>query len=152
MYLLPVRVYYEDTDSGGVVYYANYLKFMERARTEWLRTLGVEQDQLINEKNILFAVRNVAMDFIKPAKFNDLLYVTASIKKRGGASITFAQKVVRHKQSLDNEAVTVEMLNNKDTTELCSGTIKIACLDAITMQPARIPKELQRNMEINCGG
>lgn len=75
----PVRVYYEDTDSGGVVYYANYLKFMERARTEFLRQLGFEQDQLISQDNIIFAVRSVQLDYLSPARFNDQLIITAQL-------------------------------------------------------------------------
>lgn len=75
----PVRVYYEDTDSGGVVFYANYLKFMERARTEYLRHFGFEQDILIEQQNIIFAVRSVQLDYISPARFNDQLTVTANI-------------------------------------------------------------------------
>ncbi|MEJ1469461.1 MAG: YbgC/FadM family acyl-CoA thioesterase, partial [Candidatus Sedimenticola sp. (ex Thyasira tokunagai)] len=74
-FIWPVRVYYEDTDSGGVVYYANYLKFMERARTEWLRQLGFEQDELLEKEGILFAVRRVAVDYLRPARFNDELLV-----------------------------------------------------------------------------
>jgi hypothetical protein len=75
----PVRVYYEDTDSGGVVYYANYLRFMERARTEWMRQLGFEQDALIRDKGILFAVRSASLDYLRPARFNDLLEVSVRL-------------------------------------------------------------------------
>ncbi len=92
-FLWPVRVYYEDTDSGGVVYYANYLKFMERARTEWLRSLGFEQDQLLEKEGVLFAVRRVEVDYRRPARFNDALTVSASIKSRGKASLTFQQEI-----------------------------------------------------------
>ncbi len=70
-FTFPVRIYYEDTDSGGVVYYANYLKFMERARTEWLRALGFEQDQLLEQEGVIFAVRSVTVDYNAPARFND---------------------------------------------------------------------------------
>ena len=85
-FLWPVRVYYEDTDSGGVVYYANYLKFMERARTEWLRALGFEQDQLIEEEGVIFAVRRAEVDFIAPGRFNDALQVSATTH---GATVNF---------------------------------------------------------------
>ncbi len=71
MFVWPVRVYYEDTDSGGVVYYANYLKFMERARTEWLRARGFEQDVLLGEHRLMFAVRSLSVDYHRPARFND---------------------------------------------------------------------------------
>jgi len=97
----PVRVYYEDTDNGGVVYYANYLKFMERARTEWLRSLGLEQDRLINEQGIIFAVRSVQVDYLKPALFNQLLSVSAEIIATGKASLTFKQEVVVDKKETE---------------------------------------------------
>ncbi|MCK5092602.1 MAG: tol-pal system-associated acyl-CoA thioesterase [Gammaproteobacteria bacterium] len=130
-FLWPVRIYYEDTDSGGVVYYANYLKYMERARTEWLRSLGFEQDQLINEQGVIFAVRSINVEYKKPARFNDLLQVSAELIERGGASLTFRQNVV-------NE--------NKDNPEadqlLCSGQIRIACLDAEKMHPCPIPEQI----------
>ncbi|MCK5639410.1 MAG: tol-pal system-associated acyl-CoA thioesterase [Gammaproteobacteria bacterium] len=120
-FIWPVRVYYEDTDNGGVVYYANYLKFMERARTEWLRSFGIEQDQLIAHEQVIFAVRSVKLDYLKPAKFNDLLQVSAQIIKCGGASIIFEQGISR------------------DGEILCQAEIKIASLDAITLMPRPIP-------------
>ena len=119
-----VRVYYEDTDSGGVVYYANYLRFMERARTEWMRSLGFEQDQLIREEGILFAVRSANVEFLQPARFNDLLSISLDVLHRGRASLTFSQTVTRsHDQS----------------RPLCTGDIKIACLDAASFRPHPIP-------------
>lgn len=119
----PIRVYYEDTDRAGVVYYANYLRFMERARTEWLRSLGFEQDSLSTEKGVIFAVRSASVDFLKPALFNQKLVVGAEIIRRGRASLTFRQDVRREG---DNQLV-------------CSGEVKIACLDAASLQPRRIP-------------
>ena len=95
MFQWQVRVYYEDTDSGGVVYYANYLRFMERARTEWMRALGFEQDRLIREDGILFAVRAASLEFLQPARFNDLLSVSLDVVQRGRASLTFKQDVAR---------------------------------------------------------
>ena len=127
-FLWPVRVYYEDTDSGGVVYYANYLKFMERARTEWLRTLGFEQDDLIAEHGVIFAVRSVQIDYRKPARFNELLDVKASILHRGGASLTFMQQVRRGDEVL------------------CEGEIKIASLAATNLRPCPIPDEIKRRL------
>ena len=120
-----VRVYYEDTDSGGVVYYANYLRFMERARTEWMRTLGFEQDRLIEEQGVLFAVRSASIEYLRTAHFNDLLCVGAEIIDRGRASLTFRQVISRDK---DNSG------------PVCSGEIKIACLDAETLRPQAIPE------------
>ena len=122
----PVRVYYEDTDSGGVVFYANYLKFMERARTEWLRALGFEQDVLIDEAGVIFAVRSAAIDYRRPARFNDSLTVRSSIASTGRASVVFEQRVLR---------ADVE-------DELVRGEIKIASLDADTFRPKPMPKEL----------
>lgn len=123
-FVWPVRVYYEDTDSGGVVYYANYLKFMERARSEWLRSLGIEQDVLRDREKIIFAVRAVSVDFWRPARFNELLQVSVNMTDCGGASITFEQQVRR------------------DDTVLCGGTVRVACLDSGAMKPRRIPKFL----------
>lgn len=124
MFQWQVRVYYEDTDSGGVVYYANYLRFMERARTEWMRALGFEQDQLIREEGILFAVRSANVEFLQPARFNDLLSVSLDVVHRGRASLSFQQTVA----SAADESV-----------PLCSAQIKIACLDAVAFRPHPIP-------------
>ncbi len=123
----PVRVYYEDTDSGGVVYYANYLKFMERARTEYLRQLGFEQDQLIEQENIIFAVKSVNVNYHLPAKFNQLLDVTASVTEFKKASLLFEQKII-HQQ---------------DQRLLCSGSILIASLNAQSFKPCAIPQSIR---------
>jgi acyl-CoA thioester hydrolase len=125
-FVWPVRVYYEDTDSGGVVYYANYLKFMERARTEWLRSLGFEQDQLLAQEGIIFAVRSVDVGYHQPARFNDALEVSSVVSAKGRASITFEQEVRRQ----GGDVV------------LCSGKIKIACVDIKSMRPTPIPKAI----------
>lgn len=129
MFAWPVRVYYEDTDTGGVVYYANYLKFMERARTEWLRSLGFEQDQLIRDAGIIFAVRAVEVDYLRPARFNDALTVTAEVVHNGGASITFRQEVRRGDEVL------------------CRGKVKIASLDAQTLRPRPAPAAIVAALE-----
>ena len=128
-FIWPVRVYYEDTDNGGVVYYANYLKFMERARTEWLRSLNFEQDALIKDEGIIFAVRSVKLDYLKPAKFNELLQVSAQISKRGGASISFEQRIYREGETL------------------CQGEIKVASLDADTLMPRPIPDAVKKILD-----
>ena len=125
-FVWPVRVYYEDTDSGGVVYYANYLKFMERARTEWLRSLGFEQDQLLRQHGMIFAVHRVEVAYHRPARFNEALQVSASIIHKGRASLTFYQEVRR----MDDKAL------------LCDGQIKIACVDLHKMRPKPIPKKI----------
>ncbi|MGD8911875.1 MAG: tol-pal system-associated acyl-CoA thioesterase [Candidatus Thiodiazotropha sp.] len=125
-FVWPVRVYYEDTDAGGVVYYANYLKFMERARTEWLRSFGYEQDQLLKEDGIIFAVRQVELGYHQPARFNDALEVHAWLANKGRASLTFYQEVARA----------------SDSQLLCRGNIKIACVDMKTMRATPIPKKI----------
>ena len=110
----PVRVYYEDTDAGGVVYYANYLKYFERARTEWLRALGHQQQALIDEHGLLFAVRSVTVEYIAPARLDDLLTVELRIARVRRASIDFEQSIRR----------------NDGTTALCTAQVKVACLEA----------------------
>ena len=127
-FVWPVRVYYEDTDTAGVVYYANYLKFMERARTEWLRSFGFEQDVLIRDEKLIFAVRSISVDYRRPALFNDSLEVTARIKQFGKASIDFEQTVIR---------------NNQGKEELlASGKIKLACLDSESLRPKPLPSAI----------
>ena len=129
-FVWPVRVYHEDTDGAGVVYYANYLKFMERARTEWLRARGFEQDALLRDRQLLFAVRRLEMDYYRPARFNDRLDVVSQVAHAGGASITFAQTVRR-----------------TDSAELlCSARVKVACLDAGSFLACRMPRDLMREM------
>lgn len=127
----PVRVYYEDTDSGGVVYYANYLKFMERARTEYLRALGFEQDRLIDELGILFAVRSVAIDYLRPARFNAALEVTAEIIEARRASLEFDQQV---------------LAAGSEGSPYCAARIRIACLDAADLRPRPIPERIKKEL------
>lgn len=140
----PVRVYYEDTDSGGVVYYANYLKYMERARSEWLRGIGFEQDELAREHDVLFAVRAAQIDYLRPARFNDTLTVTAALVEEGRASMTFSQHVLRTSAGrvklqgyIENNACE-EMMADKEN-KLCAGEIRIACLSASSLKPRAIP-------------
>jgi acyl-CoA thioester hydrolase len=125
-FLWPIRVYYEDTDSGGVVYYANYLKFMERARTEMLRQKGFEQDRLRDEANLLFVVRSVEMDLLKACRFNDQLQVKTRIAESTRTSLTFEQHIHRHGEE----------------KPLCSGRIRVAGIDAQRWKPVAIPKEI----------
>jgi len=140
----PVRVYYEDTDSGGVVYYANYLKFMERARTEFLRSLGFQQDQLQQELGVIFAVRSAEIQYIKPARFNDELTVITSIASLRKASILFNQKVHLVSSLYDD---------NASETVLAEADIKIACLKTETFKPAGVPASINEklNKEFYCG-
>jgi acyl-CoA thioester hydrolase len=119
------RVYYEDTDAGGVVFYANYLRFMERARTEWLRHIGFEHEQLIKEHDLIFAVKSVSIDYKKPAKLDDLLKISSSILNHRGASITFQQQIYNDADEL-----------------LTQAEVKVACLNATTLRASAMPKEL----------
>ena len=136
----PVRVYYEDTDSGGVVYYANYLKFMERARTELLRDIGFEQDLLQQESGLLFAVHSASIEYKKPARFNDELYVLTSISSLGKASIVFKQSVFLPS-------------GERSPLLLAEAEIKIACLHAEKFSPRSIPKTIieKISQEYFCG-
>ena len=138
----PVRVYYEDTDHGGVVYYANYLKFMERARTEWLRARGVEQDILAEQEGVIFAVRSAQLDYLKPGKFNQLLSVSVKVAEAGKASLMFEQAVVVEKNLLINEG-NAEVESGE---LLCQGRIKIACLDANSLKPRAIPAPIRQEI------
>jgi acyl-CoA thioester hydrolase len=142
----PVRVYYEDTDSGGVVYHANYLKFMERARTELLRSIGYEQDQLQQELGIIFAVHSASIQYKKPARFNDELNVITSIASLGRASIDFKQSVfLESSHHASSTAASAAGL-------LSLAEIKVACLSTEKFTPKSIPlsiiekinKEFQR--------
>ena len=119
-------MYYEDTDSGGVVYHANYLKFMELARTEYLRVAGFEQDQLRNDDNLVFAVHSINLEYLSPARFNDLLEVTATIESSRRASFNFYQEIRR----------------KDDNANLCTANIRIACVNATTFRPQAIPQLL----------
>ena len=126
-----VRVYYEDTDLGGVVYHANYLRFMELARTEWLRALGFEQHHLRAEHGVQFVVVAAQVEFQRPARFNDELQVSVAIKDRGRASLVFSQAVQR--------AV--------DDALICSGEIRAACVDAATFKPRALPKSILAELD-----
>ena len=123
----PIRVYYEDTDAQGLVYYANYFKFMERARTEWLRSLGVEQDVLLYEERRLFVVIETSIEFLAPAKFNDEIVATAALSDLTRATFAMQQNIFR---------------NNLDGELLCRGTTKAAFLNADTLRPVRVPAHL----------
>jgi acyl-CoA thioester hydrolase len=123
----PVRVYYEDTDAQGLVYYANYFKFMERARTEWIRALGIEQDVMLHDERRCFVVVETQAAFITPAKFNDELVATARMAEHTRATFLIEQNIYR--DSLDGEL-------------LCRGTTKAAFINADTLKPLRLPQGL----------
>ena len=109
---LPVRVYYEDTDAGGVVYYANYLKFCERARTDWLRAIGFEQGRLSAEDGVVFVVRSVKADYLQSAVLDDLLEVVTTIARLGHASVVFAQKILRGDQAVFDAQITIACIDS----------------------------------------
>ncbi|SEN12108.1 acyl-CoA thioester hydrolase [Gemmobacter aquatilis] len=110
MYRHPIRVYYEDTDLAGIVYYANYLKFIERSRSEWVRARGVDQGRLKAETGIVFAVRKVDADYLRPGRFDDLLTATTELRALGGARIDLWQTVLRGEETLFTAAVTLVCL------------------------------------------
>jgi len=125
----PIRVYYEDTDSGGVVYHSNYLNFMERARSEWLRQLGFEQDDLKDKLDIVFVVHSMQIDFKKPARFNDLLSVGSQLTKAGRSSLAFLQKISVNGQLL------------------VEAQVKLACVNMRTFKPTAIPHLVKIKLE-----
>lgn len=120
-FVLNVRVFYEDTDAAGVVYYANYLRYLERARTEWLRALGVEQGRLAQQADVAFAVRSVHVEYLRPARLDDMLRVESRIAALGRVKIEFLQRILRGDDVLIDARVTV------------------ACLSATTFKPAALP-------------
>ncbi|MGC1460527.1 MAG: YbgC/FadM family acyl-CoA thioesterase [Steroidobacteraceae bacterium] len=134
------RVYWEDTDAGGVVYYANYLRYMERARTEWLRTLGYCQRDLATNHGVLFAVTRVRIDYRRPARLDDELSVTCDPRTVGAASVTFGQNVTR----LSAPGAEHEPPGAFDAAPgvLTEAEVRIACLDARTFRPLRMPEFL----------
>jgi acyl-CoA thioester hydrolase len=121
-FVWPLRVYYEDTDAAGVVFYANYLNFMERARTEWLRALGFEQTTLRNDHHVVFVVRSLAVEYLQPAVFNDALEVTVSLTGARGSLLHVAQTVRRGQRVL------------------VTGDVGVACVNTRSFKPVRIPK------------
>ena len=129
----PVRVYFEDTDAGGIVFYGNYLKFYERARTEWLRSLGIGQQFLKDAFGILFVVKNVAVDYNRSAVRDDLLRVTTAVSRMKGASLEFDQAVWRDGELLSTAKVTV------------------VCVGSDTMKPVAIPGDMAARMRAGLG-
>jgi acyl-CoA thioester hydrolase len=136
------RVYWEDTDAGGVVYYANYLRFMERARTEWLRTLGYCQRDLANNHGVLFAVTRVRIDYRRPARLDDELSVTCEPRTVGAASVSFAQNITRLSAGSGAEHAEAPGAFDPAPGVLTEAEVRIACLDARTFRPLRMPEFL----------
>jgi len=125
----PVRVYYEDTDAGGVVYYANYLKFFERARTEWLRSLGLNQDKLAQEEGLIFVVRRALLDFARPARLDDMLEVTVEPRKLARVYVDLVQEA------------------RCGTQALARAEIRVACLNHESFKPVAIPQSLRESIQ-----
>ncbi len=122
----PARVYWEDTDGGGIVYYANYLRFLERARTEWLRQLGHSQQRLAREEGILFTVVSLEIEYRAPARLDDELEISCEPRPQGPASLHFAQCIYRRAAGAEREL-------------LAEASVRVACLDARTLRPRRLP-------------
>ena len=126
---LPIRIYFEDTDSGGVVYHSNYLKFMERARTEWLSAVGIDQRHLKQDNHIMFVVHRIDIQYKLPARFNDDLIVKSELKDIGSSKIEFRQIIYR------NDEILID------------ASIDIACIDSEKFKPVRIPPTIKKTME-----
>ena len=126
----PIRVYYEDTDSGGVVYHSNYLNFMERARTEWLRALGFEQTQLKDQHCLIILIHSLSMKFRKPAYFNDMLAVRCELSKIGRSSLIMQQSISR------------------DGLVLIEAQVKAAFVDAVSFKPIGVPSEMRHKIQL----
>ena len=135
-FTIPVRIYYEDTDSGGVVYYANYLKYLERCRTEWLREIGHDQADLLRDPGIAFVVRSVSLEYLKPARLDDLLSVGLEVEKITKSQIFFRQHVRRQNPMVDG-----------GWDELLSGKVQIICVNASLMKITSIPALLRTKLE-----
>ena len=128
----PVRVYWEDTDAGGIVFYANYLKFFERSRTEWLRSFGIEQQALKNSTGCMFVVAETTLRYHRPARLDDQLIVTARLQEAGRASLTIKQQALLKSEQPDIASATL----------LCEGLIRIGWVHSATLQPRRIPASI----------
>jgi len=126
----PIRVYYEDTDSGGVVYHSNYLNFMERARTEWLRALGFEQTQLKDQHGLIIVIHSLSMQFKKPAYFNDMLAVRCELSELGRSSLIMQQSISR------------------DGLVLIEAQVKAAFVDAVSFKPIGVPDEMRHKIQL----
>jgi acyl-CoA thioester hydrolase len=129
VHLWPIRVYYEDTDAAGVVYHSNYLKYMERARTEWLRSAGFSQPVLAKDLGVVFVVSSMSVNFKAPAKFDDQLAVKSQIQESSGTRFQFGQTII-----------------NSDDKLICSAEINIVCVDASTFKPKRIPELIRAKL------
>ena len=148
----PVRVYYEDTDTGGVVFYANYLKFFERARTEWLRSGGINQSALAEAHGIMFVVMRTSVDYHAPAKLDNELKLTVVVERAGRASVEFQQQAWRvnggNAGNVSNNGngtageTETGLITNQKPVLLATGRIKVACVDRHDMRPRALPDQV----------
>ncbi len=134
VFRMALRVYWEDTDAAGIVFYANFLKFFERARTEWLRTKGYSQEQLRTERGTGFIVTDASISYRRPARLDDLMDVTVALTRVGQASLQIAQQALRIVPDGTNEL-------------LADGTIRIGCVELGTYRPRRIPTEILQSIQ-----
>ena len=141
-FLWPVRVYWEDTDAGGVVYYANYLKFCERARSEWLRSLGLDQQAMAAREQVLFVVSSAQVRYAAPARLDDLLEVSVAVTQAGGASLDLLQEV-RRRSPADPAA---------SNALLASAQVRVACVQAGSFRPVRLPAAVLEAIARGCAG
>ncbi len=125
----PIRVYFEDTDTGGVVYYANYLRYLERARTEWLRAMGLDQGKMMQETGLGFAVRSIAVEYLKPARLDDQLVIVSRIASHGRVQAVFDQRIRRGEE------------------ELLTATVRVACMHLARGKPAAMPQDIYEQLE-----
>jgi acyl-CoA thioester hydrolase len=152
-FIWPVRVYWEDTDAGGIVFYANYLKYMERARTEWLRSLGIAQSTLREQTGGMFVVSETQLKYQQPARLDDQLLVTAKISVASKITLTITQEIRLmstpnlRKQLLNIEQPTMTEETFNALPLVCHGTIRIAWVDASSLKPARIPQHLMEVLQ-----
>jgi acyl-CoA thioester hydrolase len=143
----PIRVYWEDTDAGGIVFYANFLKFFERGRTEWLRSLGIGQQALRESTGGMFVVSETSLKYHLPARLDDELLVTASLRSRGRASLTIEQKIMRRESTPGASAAGPSQGATSVGALLCEGTIRIGWVNAGNMKPERIPTTILEVMK-----
>ncbi len=142
----PARVYWEDTDGGGIVYYANYLRFLERARTEWLRSLGHSQQALARDPGIVFAVVSLNVEYRKPARLDDELVITCEPSPEGAVRMRFSQQIYRK----EPDGVRAAAAAAADRTALLvEADVRVACVDAATLRPKRLPEFLVAGASLN---
>jgi len=135
MFIFQLRIYWEDTDAGGIVYYANYLRFLERARSEWLRSRGLSQSALALDPGILFSVVALEAQYQRPARLDDVLSISCEPARDGGATVAFAQRIWRDGGNREQQ--------------LLQARVRVACLDARSLKPRRLPEVILRELPVS---